>query len=174
MGAKVIENERTAKAQHITRQPDGAGKRIGVKGEISGIGKVAPGGAKLFRERLPQIQAEAAYWEQRVGTPHDFRVTLIDNDTRILFTIVYDGDLKAYIEDIVRGAGPWLALIFLGVWDSLMDVKEVTVPVVEDVLRTTAFECDIFYVSNPDVTVRDVAKMQRVSTAVSELLDAAA
>jgi len=29
MDAKVIENERTAKAQHITRQPDGPGKRIG-------------------------------------------------------------------------------------------------------------------------------------------------
>ena len=174
MTQKVIENERAALAQKVTRQPDGTGKRIGKKGEISGIGKVAPGGATLFRERLPQIQAEAGYWETRVGTVHDFRVTLIDNDTRILFTIVYDGDLKAYIEDIVRGAGPWLALIFLGVWDSLKDVKEVTVAVVEDVLRDTAFECDVFFVSNPDVTVRDVAKMQRVSTAVSELLDAAA
>ena len=61
MATQIVENERTAMAQKITRQPDGTGKRIGVKGEISGIGKVAPGGAKLFRERLPQIQAEAAY-----------------------------------------------------------------------------------------------------------------
>src|SRR5262249_44811819 len=88
---QIVENERRAMGQKITRQPDGVGKRIGKKGEISGIGKVAPGGAKLFRERLPQIQAEAGYWEGRIGTPHDFRVTLIDNDTRILFTIVYDG-----------------------------------------------------------------------------------
>src|SRR5215475_12393575 len=90
----VIENERTALNQKVTRQPDGPGKRIGKRGEISGIGKVAPGGAKLFRERLPQIQAEAGYWETRVATVQDFRVTLIDNDTRILFTIVYDGDFK--------------------------------------------------------------------------------
>jgi hypothetical protein len=113
----LIENERTAMAQHVTRQPDGPGKRIGRKGEITGIGPVAPGGAKLFRERLPQIQAEAGYWETRVGTVHDFRVTLIDNDTRILFTIVYDGDFKTYIEDILREAGPWLDEIFLGVWE---------------------------------------------------------
>jgi hypothetical protein len=170
MDAKVIENERKAMAQHVTRQPDGPGKRIGKKGEISGIGKVAPGGAKLFRERLPQILAEAGYWETQVGTVHDFRVTLIDNDTRILFTIVYDGDLKPYIEDIVRGAGPWLALIFLGVWDGL---KEVTVAAVEELLAASAFEADVFFVRNPDVTVRDVAKMQRVSRAVGELLDAA-
>ena len=76
MDAKVIENERTAMAQKITRQPDGPGKRIGKKGEISFIGKLVPGAAKLFRERLPQIQAEAGYWEPRVGTVHDFRATL--------------------------------------------------------------------------------------------------
>jgi len=171
MTQKVIQNERAAMAQKVTRQPDGPGKRIGRKGEISGIGKVAPGGAKLFRERLPQILAEAGYWETRVGTVHEFRVTLIDNDTRLLFTIVYDGDVKPYIEDIVREAGPWIELIFLGVWDGL---KEVTVESVLALLGVSAFEADLFYIGNPDVTVRDVAKMQRVSTAVNELLDAAA
>ena len=170
MDAKVIENERTAKSQHMTRQPDGPGKRIGKMAEISAIGKLAPGGAKLLRERLPQILAEGGYWETRVGTVHDFRVTLIDNDTRILFTIVYDGDLKPYIEDIVREAGPWLELIFLGVWDGL---KEVTVASVEALLGVSAFGADVFFVRNPDVTVRDVAKMQRLSKAVAELLDAA-
>jgi hypothetical protein len=171
MTQKVIENERTAMDQKVGRQPDGPGKRIGKKGEISGIGKVAPGGAKLFRERLPQILAEAGYWETRAGTVHDFRVALIDNDTRLLFTIVYDGDLKPYIEDIVREAGPWIEQIFLGVWDGL---KEVTVASVEALLSVSAFEADVFFVRNPDVTVRDVAKMQRLSTAVNELLDAAA
>ena len=170
MDAKVIENERTAKAQHITRQPDGTGKRIGKKGEISGIGKVAPGGAKLFRERLPQIQAEAAYWEQRIGTPHDFRVTLIDNDTRILFTIVYDGDFKPYVEDILREASPWLDMIFHGVWDGFKGTQDRKS--VEEVFGYT-FEADFFYVANPDVTVKDVAKMQRLSKAVGEMLDAA-
>ena len=172
MATQIVENERTAMAQKITRQPDGLGKRIGKKGEISGIGKVAPGGAKLFRERLPQIQAEAGYWEgSRVGTVHDFRVTLIDNDTRILFTIVYDGDFKPYIEDILREAGPWLDQIFLGVWDGFRGTKDQKS--VEELVASTHFECDVFYIANPDVTTRDVAKMKRVTGAVSELLDAA-
>ena len=170
--SRVIENERTAMSQHATRQPDGPGKRIGKKGEISAIGKVAPGGAKLFRERLPQIQAEAGYWETRIGTVHDFRVTLIDNDTRILFTIVFDGDLKPYIADILREASPWLDQIFLGVWDGFKGTQDLQ-SVYEDVF-SLAFEADFFFVSNPDLTARDVAKMQRVSTAVNELLDAAA
>ena len=171
MATQIAENERTAMAQKVTRQPDGLGKRIGVKGEISGIGRVAPGGAKLFRERLPQIQAEAGYWEGRVGTPHDFRVTLIDNDTRILFTIVYDGDFKPYVEDILREASPWLDMIFHGVWDGFKGTKDRKS--VEELFGYT-FEADFFYVANPDVTVKDVAKTQRLSKAFGEMLDAAA
>src|ERR1700690_1984255 len=167
---KVVQNERTATDQKVTRQPDGPGKRIGKKGEISGVGKVAPGGAKLFRERLPQIQAEAGYWETRVGTVHDFRVTLIDNDTRILFTIVYDGDFKTYIADILREAGPWLDQIFLGVWEGFKGSSDSES--VESLLGF-AFGAEVFFVANPDVTVRDVAKMQRISDAVNELFDAA-
>src|SRR6516162_7468291 len=171
MDAKVIENERTAKSQHATHQPDGPGKRIGKKGEISFIGKVAPGAAKLFRERIPQIQAEAAYWEDRVGTVQEFRATLIDNDTRMLVTIVYDGDFKPYLEDVLREAGPWLDQIF-GAFDGFRGVKDRKS--VEELVANTHFECDVFYVANPDVTARDVAKMKRLSGAVSELMDAAA
>src|SRR5215469_6845749 len=170
MTQKVIENERTKLSQNIGHQPDGRGKRIGKKGELSAIGKVAPGGAKLFRERLPQFQAEAGYWEGRIGTVHDFRVTLIDNDTRILFTIVFDGDLKPYIADILREASPWLDQIFLGVWDGFKGTKDRKS--VEELLGV-AFECDLFYCANPGVTARDVAKMQRLSKAVGEMLDAA-
>ena len=157
-------------AQKLTRQPDGPGLRIGRKGEISGIGKLAPGGARIFRERLPQIQAEAGYWEGRVGTVHDFRVMLIDNDTRILFTIVFDGDFKPYIKDILTEAGPWLDQIFLGVWDGFKGSND---PESVERLLGFAVEAEFFYVANPDVTVRDVAKMQRLSNAVTEMLDAA-
>jgi deferrochelatase/peroxidase EfeB len=124
MVAKLIENERTAMAQTVTRQPDGPGKRIGRRGELSGIGKLTPDGARIFRERLPQVQAEAAYWEQRVGTVHEFRIMLIDNDTRILFTIVFDGDFKPYLEDLLREATPWLDQIFLDVWEGYKGMKD--------------------------------------------------
>ena len=171
MTEKVIENERTAMSQHATRQPDGPGKRIGKKGEISFIGKLVPGAAKLFRERLPQIQAEAPYWEGRVGTLHDFRAALIDNDTRMLVTIVYDGDFKPYLEDVLSKAGPWLDQVFGG-FEGFRGVKDRKS--VEELVANTHFECDLFYIANPDVTARDVAKMQRLSKAVGEMMDAAA
>ena len=120
MSTKLIENERTAMAQKVTRQPDGPGKRIGKRGELTGIGNVTPDGARIFRERLPQFQAEAAYWENRIGTVHDFRVFLFDNDTRILFTIVFDGDFKPYVNDLVQEVTPWLDQIFGGVLGGLL------------------------------------------------------
>jgi hypothetical protein len=166
----TVPNERSAVDQKATHQPDGPGKRIGRKGEISGIGKLTPDGARLFRERVSQIQAEAGYWEKRVGTVHDFRVMLIDNDTRILFTIVFDGDFKPYIKDILREAGPWLDQIFLGVWEGFKGSSD---PESVESLLGFAFGAEVFFVANPDVTVRDVAKMQRISDAVNELLDAA-
>src|ERR1700733_4433155 len=167
MPTQVIENERTAMAQKITRQPDGPGKRIGKKGEISGIGKLAPNGARIFRERLPQIQAEAGYWETRVGTVHDFRVMLFDNDTRILFTIVFDGDFKPYIKDILAEAAPWLDQIFVGVWEGFKGSND---PESVERLLGCAVQAELFFVANPDVTVREITKMQRLSNAVTEML----
>jgi hypothetical protein len=87
--AKIVQNERTAEAQKVTTQPDGPGPLIGKRGEISGIFPLVPGGARLFRERLPQLQAEAAYWEGRVGTVHDFRMFLLDNDTKTADMLMY-------------------------------------------------------------------------------------
>jgi hypothetical protein len=166
----VKQSERTAQAQTVTNQPDGPGKRIGKRGELVLFGKVMPGGAKLFRERLPQFQAEAAYWESRVGTVHDFRAFLFDNDTRILFLITYDGDFKAYVKDIITQAHEWFDAFFPGIWEGYAgshDPKSVKL-VIEGALTS-----ELFYVAHPDVTVHDIRKMKKLSQAVSDLLDAA-
>lgn len=167
---KIAENERTATAQAVSNQPDGPGKRIGKRGELFLFGKIIPGSAELFRERLPQFQAEANYWETRVGTVHDFRFMLFDNDTRILFSITYDGDFKPYIVDIIREATPWFDALFPGVWEGYTSGAD---PKVTDLLLGGVMTADFFYCAHPDVSVRDLTKMKKVSQAVSDLLDAA-
>jgi hypothetical protein len=167
----IEQNERTALAQAVTDQPDGPGKRIGKRGEIILFGRVMPGGAELFRERLPQFQAEAGYWEGRVGTVHDFRTLLFDNDTRILFMITFDGDFKAYVADIITQAGPWFDAFFPGIWEGYEGSHNKAS--IELVLRDTV-SADLFYVAHPDVTVHDIAKMKKLSKAVGDMLDAAA
>jgi hypothetical protein len=170
MSNEVAQSERAAQAQDVTNQPDGPGKRIGKRGELVLFGKVCPGGGKLFRERLPQFQAEAAYWEGRVGTVHDFRALLFDNDTRILFLITYDGDFKSYVTDIITQAGPWFDNFFPGIWEGYEGSHD---PRSIQLVVGGAQTSDLFYVAHPDVTVHDVAKMKRLSKAVSDMLDAA-
>ena len=95
---------------------------------------------------------------------------LLDNDTRIWFSIVFDGDFKPYIKDILTEASPWLDQIFVGVWDGFKGSND---PESVEKLLGCAVQADLFFVANPDVSVRDVAKMQRLSNAVNEMLDAA-
>jgi hypothetical protein len=170
MAATVIQNERTAIAQKVTRQPDGLGRRVGMRGELTGIGKVTRDGARIFRERLSQFQAEAAYWENRIGTVHDFRVFLFDNDTRIMFTIVYDGDFKTYVEDLVKEVSPWFDQIFGGVLEGYKGMKDSGL---FELVHNAKVEAEFFYAAVPDATRRDVEKSLRISRAVNELLDAA-
>jgi hypothetical protein len=73
--------------------------------------------SSVLRERLPQLQHDAFVYEPRVGTVDNFRVIVIDDDTRIMATVVYDGDFKPYVDDILRSAGPWLDEIFTDVVD---------------------------------------------------------
>ncbi|WP_343673533.1 hypothetical protein [Chitinophaga sp.] len=171
MSGKVIQNERTALAQNVINQPDGPGKRIGKRSELALIGQVNPdGGAELFRSRIAQFQAEAAYWETRVGTVHDFRITLIDNDTRLLFMITYDGDFKPYVQDIIEQAHPWFDAIFPGIWVGYKSAHDAaTIQMVVD----SALTADFLYVAHPDLSVHDISKMKKLSKAVNDLFDAA-
>ncbi len=167
---KIVENERTAVAVKITDQPDGPGKRIGKRGELTMIGNVVPGGAELFRSKLPQFQAEANFYETQVGTVQDFRGFLFDNDTRFVLTVVYDGDFKPYLEDISNFAGSWLDSIGPGVFEGYPGMKS---PHVGEWVLSMLIPAEFFYASNSEYSVRDVKKMAKISRAVNDLLDAA-
>ncbi|WP_432981181.1 hypothetical protein [Dactylosporangium sp. CA-233914] len=165
----TVTDELTAHAQPVTDQPDGPGRRIGKKGELTLIAPVRPGGAEIFRQRLAHTQAQAGYWEARVGTVDNFRIFLFDNDTRMLITLVYDGDFVPYLADIGQ-AQPWLDEIFLDVVDGYQGYQD---PGTAPLVISLAHSAEIYFHATPDVTVRDVKKMQRLSDAFAEVLDAA-
>jgi len=166
----MAQEDRSELSQHVINQPDGPGKRIGKRGELTLIAKLAKDGAKLFRERLPKFQAEAGYWESKVGTVEDFRLVLFDDDTRVLFSLTYDGDFKPYLVDIASAAHEWLDGMFVGVIEGYKGLSDPGTPAF---ITGLAYTADFYYVGNPDVSVRDVQKLKRLSAAVSELLDAA-
>lgn len=155
----------------VTDQPDGPGKRVGRKAEVTTIFPLLPGGAETLRARLPQLQHEAFVFEPQVGTVDNFRIIVIDDDTRVIATVVYDGDFQPYVADILTFAGPWLDRIFDGVVEGYPGAADAAGAA--KFVLDNAYTASIFFHGNPEVSTRDVAKMQRLSAAVTEFLDAA-
>ncbi len=93
--------------------PESAGsarpfKYYGKQGEFTLLAPFKPGpeGAEKAREIAKLGDAGAA--TGKIGTLHDVRITLIDNDTRMLFAAVYDGTWDDYIDDFAAGVDAFL------------------------------------------------------------------
>jgi len=154
----------------VTRQPDGLGKRVGQVAEITVLLPVKPGGADRFRQNAAKFETDAWHYEKLVGTVHDFRITFIDNDTRLIAAVTYDGDFKPYLADVFVNAGPWFD-------EMLTDVVEgypgATSPNIEEFTASRIVEADMWYASNPTMTVKDISRAQKVVQAFDALLDTA-
>jgi hypothetical protein len=170
MAAKIVENEQTAMAQKVSTLPDGPGLRIGKRSVLAGIIPLVPGGARMFRERLPQFQAEAAYWEERVGTVHDLRFVIFDNDTRVLFASTFDGDWDAYITDFATIVPDEIDLLF----HEFEGYPGIHSPNIKDWIAKQQVTGTAFYSAYPNATVRDVWKALKIKDALNNLLDEAA
>ena len=168
MSGTYTPNERTVDIVEIRNQPDGPGLRYGKHGEATAVAKLAPGGADLIRSRIGQFQAESRYWEGRIGTVHQLRVIIINDDTQALISVTYDGDFIPYLGDIVREAGPWFDALMHGAWEGYDSASETQKMIVDSLVTA-----EMFYVNHHDLTARDITKLKRVGAAVAELLDAA-
>jgi hypothetical protein len=71
------------------------GLRQGKVSELTVILKLLPGGAKRIRAMLDMGTTNA----DKIGTLHDMRYALFDNDTKILFCTTYDTEWDPYIND---------------------------------------------------------------------------
>src|SRR4051812_45654640 len=154
----------------VARQPDGPGLRTGKVAEFTMLAPVLPGGAAKFRANLGTAQGQAAYYEGLLGTVHDLRIVFINNDTQVLFAATYDGDLLPYVADVFAKATPWLDAMFLGVLDGYKGGND---PGITDWVAKVQIQADLWYASNPSVSVKDVARAQKVMQAFDALLDSA-
>jgi len=84
------------------------GAKTGVVSELSVFLKVKPGHEKQIREVFTRRAATSDWHVQAtrvlvsVGTVHEARQVLFDNDTRLLIATSFDGDWDVYIEDFAR------------------------------------------------------------------------
>ena len=165
--------------QQTTPQTSGSArpfKYYGKQGELTLIAPLKPGGAERFREILRRStdttrQPPRGDLAELIGTLHEIRVTLIDNDTRMLFATVYDGTWDQYINDFVANPGTFAALEEL--WQTLEGFPGMQSPEVKDYLVKYQVPVAYFWTAYPDSTVNRIKKGEQVLSGFEKILDSA-
>jgi hypothetical protein len=148
------------------------GLKAGQAQEFTLIMNLKPGGAEDLRKKLASDSNFASKNQvviDRVGTIHDFRFTIFDNDTRLLFASTFDGDWDAYINDFAAII-PGLIDVAFGEVDDYPGIKH---PKIKDYIVKHQITSTYFYDAYPDTTVRDIRKAMKVKSGLDVLLDAA-
>ena len=144
--------------------------RIGVRqGKVSEFTLIFPfaeGGAKRLRSLLQLLEGNFQ-GAAKVGSVHDMRFVFLDNDTRMLFATAYDGDWDPYIDDFATKIPDYMDLLFSNFegWPGIQS------PLVKDWIVEHQIPADGWYVANPNLTVVDTRRLERVGQALDEFLD---
>ena len=143
-----------------------AGRQSGNVSELTAIAELKPGGADGPR-RIFNLTNGNFDGAQRVSTLHDMRFVFFDDDTRIIFATTYDGDWDTYINDFATKIPDLMDLLFANVegWPGIAS------PEVKDYIANHQIDAAGWFVANPEVTVVDVRRFQRMDTALQDFLD---
>jgi hypothetical protein len=142
------------------------GKQSGNVSELTAIAPLKPGGAERLR-RIFDLTNGNMDGAQRVSTLHDMRFVFFDDDTRILFATTYDGDWDSYINDFATKIPELMDLLFTNIegWPGIDS------PAVKDFIAGHQIDAAGWFVANPQVTVVDVRRFQRMDQALTAFLD---
>ncbi len=160
----------------MSTTPAGAsrpGVQVGPTSEFSLFFRVLPDHAAELRQALRELQDTPGYrpgdYGMAVGTIHEARFVLFEDDTRLAFITSFDGPWDAYMDDFLN-SGATLALfdvIFRHVegYDGLPDLAALQAFVLD------AQETAVAYARNYGGTVKEIRKAQRVNSAFERVLD---
>ena len=144
------------------------GLRSGEVSELTVIAPLKPGGADQLRAGLRAGEGKDS-GISRVGSVHDLRWVIFDNDTRVIFATAYDGDWDTYIDDFATRI-PQIMDAFFGV---MVGYPGITSPSVKDYIADHQVTAVGWYCAeNADQRLGTLARNARVTAAVDGLLDA--
>ncbi|SOD74941.1 hypothetical protein SAMN05892883_4135 [Jatrophihabitans sp. GAS493] len=156
----------------VTHSPR-PGVSVGSTSEFSLFFHVKPGQGAALRTALLDLQQTPGYrpgdYGMAVGTIHEARFVLFDDDTRLAFVTSFDGPWDAYMEDFFT-SGPTLELfdvIFKHTegYDGLPDLTALKAFILSAQQTAGA------YARNYGGTVHEIRKAQRVNAAFQQVLD---
>src|SRR5262245_862857 len=162
-----LENLKRELAAATHRETAGrVGARQGKVSELTAIIPLAPGGGKRIRGLLNVLEGNFK-GADLVGTLHDMRFVLMDNDTKLFFATAYDGEWDAYIDDFATKIPDSMDILFCNCegWPGIHS------PVIKDYLVKFQLTADAWYVANPNLTVAETRRLEKVGKALDEFLD---
>jgi hypothetical protein len=146
------------------------GLKAGRSNEFTLIMKLKPGGADRLRKKLASnFTGQNQGLVDRVGTVHDLRFLIFDNDTRLLFASTFDGDWDAYINDFAAYIPNEIDMI----WGEVEDFPGIRSPNVKDYIVKYQVPATYFYSAYPNASVRDVWKALKIKGGLDVVLDEA-
>ncbi|MFB7212799.1 hypothetical protein [Streptomyces sp. NPDC056255] len=105
---------------------------------------------------------------RQIGTLHDARNLIFDDDTRFMFASVFDGSWDTYIDDFAK---TMVGARFDKVFSHSEGFPGITDPGVKDWFVAHQEPAKVFVSSYPDLIVQQIWKDQRVDEAFQEVLD---
>jgi hypothetical protein len=89
------------------------GLKAGRSNEFTLISALKPGGAERMRKLMPDgFTGQRQKNTDRIGTVHDLRFVIFDNDTRVVFASTFDGDWDPYLDDFANIIPDEIDLLF--------------------------------------------------------------
>jgi hypothetical protein len=147
------------------------GLKAGRSNEFTVIMNLKPGGAERLRNKLAsssKLGMQNQSILDRMGTVHDLRFLIFDNDTRLLFASTFDGDWDAYINDFAAYIPNEINMIF----GEVEGFPGISSPDVKDVIVEHQVSSTFFYSAYPNASVKDIWKAMKVKGGLDVLLDA--
>jgi hypothetical protein len=105
----------------------------------------------------------------RIGTLHDLRFVIFDNDTRLFFATTFDDDWDPYINDFATLIPDLIDIVF----EEVEDYPGIKSPNIKDYIVKSQVTATYFYSAYPDASVRDIRKAMKVKSGLDVLQDAA-
>jgi hypothetical protein len=171
VGRVALENKLPAYTRELSaasgaQSAGRVGMRQGNVSELTMIAPFAKGGAKRLRGVL-QLLKGSFQGTDAVGTVHDMRFVFLDDDTKLLFTTAYDGEWDTYIDDFATKIPDDLDLLFCNCegWPGIHSAS------VKDWIAEHQVTAEGWYVGNPNLTVVEARRLERVGKALDEFLD---
>ncbi len=144
------------------------GAKAGQASEFTLISKLKPGGAERFRKFMADgFTGDRQKNTDSIGTLHDLRFVIFDNDTRIIFASTFDGTWDKYMDDFGGIIPDEIDLLF----HEFEGYPGINSPGIKDWVVKQQVTAVGFYSAYPDATVRDVWKALKTKKALDALLD---